>query len=225
MIRVSVFTVCAVLFYLLNIFSNAHFMGEYYAKGLVFLSSEGTKPISMPGLRYIVISMNILLAGRLYLHAWILDENEEYQRAVKSISRCRKFAEWFLRLLWVMGISWLPSAYSIFPFTISNSFKLHIHCYLFSILFFLLMWDGLMYSTIKSYTSQKIKDLKILWLGLDAIMLISITLSCFFLYYKPSTELSNWSIVIIPLVYIIICTIAGVQVYLWSGGIIKSLKI
>lgn len=199
-------------------------MGQYYEAGFLIFVEKSVSKINIPGFSILIIIMNIFLALRLYLHAWILDESKNLQKAKKSISKRRKFFEWFLRLSWVAGMSWLPSAYDVFPKKILF-INFHIHHYILLILLILLIWDLLMKSAINKHTNQNVQDLKEIWLQFDFIMLICIFVTCIFIRPEPLNEFYNWLIILIPLSYFSICIISAVQFFYWFPSIIRSAKI
>jgi len=224
MIRLSIFTVTALAFYLIGVSAGAPFMANYYKSSIEIVIGGDLTKIPMPGLYLIVLLMNILLALRLYLHAWIIDESADYQSAIRSASSFKKKGEWFLRLFWVAGISWLPSAYKEFPIK-TGPFSFHVHYFLFLILLFLAVWDCLMYSMIRSYSNKDKRKLKEDWLYRDMIMAIIILLTSLPINVVPQKETFNWFRILPPLGFSSIVAISLIQIIEWIPDIFRAPKI
>jgi hypothetical protein len=167
--------------------------------------------------------MNIMLAIRLYLHAWIIDESADYRNAIRSAKFMKKGGEWFLRLIWVAGISWLPSAYQAFPIQLGSVY-IHVHYLLLIILGFLFLWDFLMKSMIKSYSKEDKEMLIRSWVFLDLLMLLAIFIASL-VTILPKTGTFNWLRIIDPLGYFIICGISIYQIIVWIPNIFRAPKV
>jgi hypothetical protein len=223
MIRLSVYTVTSVVFYIIGVVTNAHYMAKYYEEGIKVIAGGATFTVPLNGLSIVVIIMNVVLALRLYLHAWIIDESSDFRKNIKSRKKPKKAGEWLCRLLWIAGISWLPSAYAEFPKKF-GPIKMHVHYYLFGILLFLFIWDCLTKPIIKAYSKENKEDLAQNWFRLDLLMLIIVFISSIIIEVSPNRETFNWLRIVTPLGYCVICGICLYQLGIWGTKVVNAAK-
>lgn len=211
------------MFYLIGVVINAKNMADYYSNGVRILIAGQPQNMPLTGLSIIVIIMNVVLALRLYLHAWIIDESKDFINNIKKKKRNKRIGEWICRLLWIAGISWLPSAYTEFPKQL-GPIKVHVHYFIFGIMLFLFIWDCLTKSIITSYSKENKKDLAKNWITLDLIMLVIIFISSLAIEIVPNSGAYNWLSIASPLGYFAICVICLVQLGIWGRKILFVAK-
>ena len=221
MCRLSIFGVIAALVYVLGVCSNADDMARPYESGILARTSEGEMSVVIPRLSLIVLLMNVVLAARLYLHAWAVDEMRDFRRALRRRRILRRAAEWTLRLFWVAGIAWLPEVYRVTSWGPLKGI-MSVHLYLFGIALLVLLWDGTMKDVIFGYTKKDKGDLIRNWLVLDVIMAVLLGLVWVLEVFYDKGSAENWRVVLIPASFVAACVVSLVQLCVWLYQILES---
>ena len=223
MCRLSIFGIVAALVYVIGAITNASEIAEPYQEGLLALTDKGDLHIVQPWLFVIVMVMNVALALRLYLHAWAVDENKRFRRAIRSVPKWRRGLEWFLRLLWVMAIAWLPTTYGALSGKPLGE-VVNVHLYLFLIVVLVLIWDCTMRNVVFGYTTQSREDLVNNWLKLDVGLASSLGVVWLLESFIPGS-LGNWRVSFVPTCFVIACVISLLQLGLWSWRICCDVEV
>lgn len=222
--RLSVFTVTAVVVFLVGTCNNARAMAKPYEKGLRAIVVSGMIAVPFPGFVAVVVVANLALANRLYMHAWILDDSENYRRALKTVSRKKQLGEWLIRVVWVTATAWLPEAYGSFARNQVTVLGMSIYGYLFAIGVCLLVWDCLMKGTVLTYSQHPKDDLRANWLAIDLIVVVCLGTPWLLEDVGLCKVVGNWVLFLTPLAFIALGCTCMIQVVMWFRRIANEAK-
>lgn len=211
--QISVFAVVSCLVYLITAIESGPSIGEQF-KLFVFIEGK-VAALKIPYLWIPITIFLTVIAMRLYLHAWAVDESPAHKR-IREISggkfNFKLLLEWIFRVLWVLMVTYLPSVYSkkqLIVVNVTISWELY-----FALLFFLIIiWDILMINYIIEFShyvnkdnstkSQNIKDLRRTWFHFD-LYLFGLTLFNFLINIFEWQE--NW-LNYKPYIFLVLLTI------------------
>lgn len=230
---ISVFASVSFIVYFINVFENVN----EFSKSVSFpiFTKTGNSEISVPHFWFVIILFHLILAIRLYIHAWFVEEAFLFKISFNKQKIFRKALDWSLRFLWVLLASYLPSIFpKILPKLHKNiGTKLELYYLLIFILLFL--WDIMNYKNIIAFFSKYQKrgeyndlikkriNFKITWIFFDfLLLLISLVFSSF--CFKWEGEWINWRLLIYFFGMSIIIGLCLTQIIIWAPEIIRSIS-
>ncbi|MBN1916927.1 MAG: hypothetical protein JW889_03375 [Verrucomicrobia bacterium] len=223
MCRLTIFGVIAAMVYVLGVIENAGYMTQSYERGLAVFAESGPTRAPVKGLGYVILAMGTVLASRLYLQAWAVDEMRSFRRARRKTSTGRRVLDYVLRLVWVGGVVWLPQAYAVAAGAAFDQ-TASMHLYLFVLMASVFAWDLTMRPMIFGYTKRDRKDLVRNWLALDAVMTTTLGLAWLSLAFVPTSPLGNWGIGVALVSIQTAFVVSLVQLVMWAKQILQSLR-
>jgi len=218
--KMSVFAGTAFVVYVVGAVRYSKVMGEPYKR--LPVTMQGVKSfLEIKSLPYIVVLFSFFLAIRLYLNAWYIDESVEFRGQMATKCRVIRFAEWFIRLAWVTGMTFLPEYYASSESKAGIYFGVSALVYQCIVVSLVLIWDVSFRRAIFSYTKQDKQSLQKLWIPLDALMVLMLAVAATFDHLAEYT--GNWNAAVIPTMFLSTCVISLIQVLIWSQQIFERL--
>lgn len=147
--QISVFAIVSFLIYLLTAIESSPLLVANM-KFSLFLDGH-LQEFQIPHINIIFTIIFSIIALRLFLHAWAVDESPVFKKLSEESSSNKKnyslFFEWIIRILWVLMVTYLPNIFANEKIVILNT-SLSWELYFITIFGLIFLWDSIMISDI-----------------------------------------------------------------------------
>ncbi len=228
---ISVFAVVSCIVYILTTIESSSLLGTVIKGSLKVFINNKVMSLTFPNFEIIFSIILSIIALRLYLHAWAVDESIWYEKIKGANGKLKLFVEWITRISWVLMVTYIPSAFANQKIWIVN-IKVPWEVYFMTIFILLIFWDLLMIDSVIKYSNYvrknnkskdfRIKELKKTWYRNDWFLVLLTIFACVIKFLPINGEWLNYKPFFL---FIILTAMAGIsisQLLKWGAEIYHS---
>jgi hypothetical protein len=234
--HVSVFTLASGLVYLAISVQALPTIAKNIRLSMIFQGSH--QVVELPYVWVAILTFNFLIALRLYVHAWAMDELPILRLSLEQrtpAGRPKLIAEWLLRTLWITLTTYLPTRYEHMAGRRDAIIGGPIEQIYTVIFVAVVVWDFLMfeYVTQSAKTGVAIptldaesktaaaRSLRWHWVGYDLLLLLTVGMLCGFAS-RWTGAWENWKVPVYLLAMSIGGSLSIVQLFMWIPEVLRE---